>query len=92
VEAPQKWIHDVNVAPEELHELKNHDQAKKYIQRAMELSVKKRNKEMMLTALRNVATARENPRALHLITHSDGDFISVNAILLELGFFLQFNK
>jgi hypothetical protein len=88
----EQWVNEIKAGPEDLSELKNPDAAKIYIQHAMSQSVKKRNKGMLLDALRKVANAVDNPRALRLIAISDGDFISVNDILLELGFCLQFDK
>jgi len=81
----------ISVRPEQLSELKNPVKAKKYIQKAMEISVVGKNKELLLTALRNVAIATDNAKAMRLINISDGTFLSVNQILLELGFYLQFS-
>jgi hypothetical protein len=81
----------IRVTPEQYAELRKPMPAKKYIQMAIEVSAKSKNREVLLAALRNVASATNNKSAQRLLAISDGDFLSVNDVLLELGFCLRFD-
>jgi len=81
----------IRVSPEQYAELKKPDVSKRYIQKAIEVSAKSKNREVLLAALRNVASATNNKSAQRLLAISDGDFLSVNDVLLELGFCLKFD-
>lgn len=80
----------IRLSPERYEEIKKPAAAKKYIQMAIEVSAKSKNREVLLAALRNVASATNNKNAQRLLAISDGDFLSVNDVLLELGFCLKF--
>ncbi len=80
----------IRVSPEQYEELKKPATARKYIQKAIEVSVKSKNRDVLTAALRNVASATNNRNAQRLLAISDGDFLSVNDVLLELGFCLKF--
>jgi len=81
----------IRVTAEQYEEIRKPAAAKRYIQKAIEVSAKSKNREVLLAALRNVASATNNKSAQRLLAISDGDFLSVNDVLLELGFCLKFD-